>query len=205
MKKIFLYSFIIFLCLSALLAIISVLNSGFGRLELKFPATTSAVAIASICALACSQHPWGIAGTILATASALMIVFGVWLDMSQDIYWRIAAILSVFAIAFAHTITLLSVPLARYLWLKITTGISISVLALLLAFLFIIEFSNVPNRLLTVISILVALQTVVIPILARLTKKIEKLILVKQEDGTFQSSDGRYFNLTEISRPYNEL
>ena len=67
-----------------------------------------------------------------------------------------------------------------------------------------IEFSNVPNRLLTVISILVALQTVVIPILARLTRKIEKLILVKQEDGTFQSSDGRYFNLTEISKPYNE-
>ena len=134
MKKIFLYSFIIFLCLSALLAIISVLNSGFGRLELKFLATTSAVAIASICALACSQHPWGIAGTILATLSALMIVLGVWLDVSQDIYWRIAAIVSVFAIAFAHAVVLLRIPLTQYQWLKITTGISIFVLALLLAF-----------------------------------------------------------------------
>ena len=137
-----------------------------------------------------------------------MLIAGVWLEINADVYWRSSAILAVIAVAFAHSLALLSIPLAEYSWLKTTTLVSIFALANLLCYLFIIEFNQTPSRLLTVLSILVALQTVIIPILAKIKKsevtRQEKLILFRQNNGSYQSSDGHYFNVIEISKPYTD-
>ena len=55
-RRVSLYLFIAFLSLSAVITIISVLSGAFGSLEVKFLVTTSVVALASICALACSAY-----------------------------------------------------------------------------------------------------------------------------------------------------
>jgi hypothetical protein len=193
------------------ITIISVLSGAFGSLEVKFLVTTTVVALASICALACSTYPNHVIGSLgicIAILAACMLIAGVWLEVNADFYWRFSAILAVIAVAFAHSLALLSIPLVGYSWLKTTTLVSIFTLAILLSYLFIVEFDQAPSRLLTVLSILVTLQTVIIPVLAKIKKsdatRREKLILIRQSNGNYQSSDGRYFKVTEISKTYTE-
>jgi hypothetical protein len=145
MKKVALYSFIFFLLLSALIAIISVISGAFGQLEVKFLITTSVVALASVCALASSstQHRQiGTIGIILAVLAATLLVAGVWLNVSNDFYWRASAIISVFSVAVAHFLALSTVSLPDYGWLKVSLGISIAGLAGMFAFLFIRTYAK---------------------------------------------------------------
>ena len=160
-RQVSLYLFIAFLSLSAVITIISVLSGAFGSLEVKFLVTTSVVALASICALACSAYAnprVGRLGIVIAVFAACTLIAGVWLELNADFYWRSSAIVAIIAVAFAHSLALLRIPLARHSWLKTTTLVSIFALAMLLSYLFLVEFDHTPNRLLTVLSILVALQ-----------------------------------------------
>ena len=143
---------------------------------------------------------------LIAILAAIILIFGTWLKVDQEFFWKITAILSIFAVAIAHLLALLSVQLSQHKWLRITTAISVFALATLLAFIIITEF-ELPTRLIATLAIIVALETLVIPILGRLQKvdaqKTETLVLTQRADGTFQSSNGQIYQVTKISNnPY---
>src|SRR5699024_10411116 len=101
-----LYCFVIFLVISALLAIAAVLSGSFDVFELKILLTTSIIAAASVCGLCCSVHAqrsdtvWpGALGVGLALASAALFIYGAWLEVSAEDYWRLTVVLGIFAVA----------------------------------------------------------------------------------------------------------
>jgi hypothetical protein len=201
-----LYSFIVFLALSAVVAIISLLSGAFGSLEVKVLLTTTVVALASICALCCSSYASqhvplpGIIGIILAIVSGVLLIAAVWLEISQEFFWKPTVVLSIFTVAIAHLLALLTVRLHQYKWLPIATAISIVALAFILSFIVVTEF-ELPTRLIAVLSIIVALETLVIPILSRIQNHDtrETLVLSKRPDGSYQSTNGKIYQVTELS------
>jgi len=213
-----LYSFIVFLSISALLAITSVLSGKFGEFEIKVLITTSVIAVASICSLCCSAYSSrrqnslpGIAGVSLAGVSAAMLILGVWTEMHSDGYWKTTAILSVFAVAFAHLLALLAVRLRpTHSWLQIGTAITIFSLAAFISYLILGEFNDEGAfKLVAVLAILAALETLVIPILGRLAKAKpnqakQTLSLIKREDGMYEDQQGRLYEVNEMSNKPTE-
>jgi len=212
-KKGFLYSFIVFLAASAIIAITSILAGRFGNLEIKVLITTTAIAVASICSLCCSAYTNqskknlpSIAGISLAGVSAILLCIAVWMEIDSAGYWKTTAILSVFAIAFAHSLALLVVRLRPiYSWLRLGTTINIFILATIISGM--IEAGSAEEgifKLITVLAILVALETLVIPILGRLAKPesnhiTETLSLAKREDGMYEDKRGHLYEVNEMS------
>ncbi len=207
-----LYSFIAFLSISALLAITCVLSGSFGDLEIKILVTTSVIAVASICSLCCSAYSNrkenalpGLGGISVAAVSAVMLIVGVWAEMDSEVYWKTTAICSVFAIAFAHSLALLAVGLRpTHYWLQLATGINIFALASLISLMIVVELdSEGVFKFVAVLAILVALETLVIPILGRLAGAApnqagETLSLTRREDGTYEDKGGRIYRVSEM-------
>ena len=207
-----LYSFIGFLTISALLAITCVLSGEFGDFEIKVLITTSVIAVASICSLCCSaysnrkENAWpGLGGISVAAVSAAMLIVGVWAEIDSEGYWKATAICSVFAIAFAHSLALLAVELRpTYSWLRIGTGINIFALAALISVMILVEIDDEGVfKLVAVLAILAALETLVIPILGRLAKVAptqagDALSLTRREDGTYEDKGGRIYRVSEM-------
>jgi hypothetical protein len=212
-RKGFLYSFIVFLAISALLAITSVLFGKFGEFEIKVLVTTSVIAVASICSLCCSAYTSrsqnalpGIAGISVAGVSAAMLIIGVWTEMDSEGYWKTTAILSVFAIAFAHSLALLAVRLRpTHSWLQLGTAINIFALAAIISGMIVGEIDDEGVfKFVAVLAILAALETLVIPILGGLAKAElrqvrETLSLTKREDGIYEDERGHLYEVNEMS------
>src|SRR5262245_58181132 len=130
--------FIGFLSLTALVAIVSVLSGKFGETQIKVLVTTCSISAASICTMSCAaflerkKAKWaGGTGILMAGIAAVMVIIGVWSEISDDNYWRITGTLIVVSICFAHG-CLLGLPnlVARYRWTQITSTILITLLAL---------------------------------------------------------------------------
>ncbi len=123
-KKVFLYSLITSVVLSALLASIAILKGNWGWVEARILLTTLTISAASICGLACGAYLatkrgkiLPVAGICLSLVSGILLVAGMWLDAHSEAYWKFAASLSVFAVAFAHLSLLLMARLApRFRW-----------------------------------------------------------------------------------------
>ncbi len=214
-RKACLYSFIAFLAFSALLAIFCVLLGKFGDFEGKVLITTSVIAAASICALCCSAHSSrfqirapGTGGMLLAAASAVMIISGVWGQFRSPSYWKTTAVISVFAVATAYCLALLLVRLpATQRWLPVLTGINIYVLATVIASMVVWEKGDAGMfKLAAVLAILAALETLVIPILSRVAKPMVRktLVLTQRDDGTYADKSGRVYQVTEMSNEHAE-
>jgi hypothetical protein len=119
-KKVFLYSLITSVVLSALLGSIAILRGDMGWVEVRIFFTTLTISAASICGLACGAYlatkrgkNLPLAGICLALISGLLLVAGMWLNPRMEAYWKLAASLSVFAAAFAHLSLLSMARLAR--------------------------------------------------------------------------------------------
>jgi hypothetical protein len=208
-----LYSFIAFLGISALLAITSVLSGKFGEFEIKVLITTSVIAVASICSLCCSAYTSrsqnslpGVAGVSFAGISAAMLIIGVWAEMDSEGYWKTTAVLSVFAIAFAHSLALLAVRLRpTHSWLQLGTAINIFALAAIISIMIVGEIDGEGMlKLVAILAILAGLETLVIPIVGRLAKTAlsqvrETLSLTKREDGVYEDKRGRLYEVNEMS------
>jgi len=123
-KKVFLYSLITSVVLSALLGSIAILKGNWGWVEVRILLTTLTISAASICGLACGAYLatkrgriLPVAGICLSLVSGLLLVAGMWLDAHSEAYWKLAASLSVFAAAFAHLSLLSMARLAsRFRW-----------------------------------------------------------------------------------------
>ncbi|PZD70457.1 hypothetical protein C1752_12028 [Acaryochloris thomasi RCC1774] len=213
LKKISLYTFIAFLSISAFFAIASVLTGRFGEFELKVLITTSVIAIASICSLCCSAYSSrkqntvpSYSGIALAGASAVMLILGVWAEIAAEGYWKSTAILSIFAFASAHSLALLAVRLrAEHAWVQFVTVINIFTFATVISATILGEISNEGNvKFVTMLAILAALETLVIPILGRLVKVKgsqvrEVLSLTKRVDGAYEDKHGTLYEVKKIS------
>lgn len=208
-----LYSFIGFLAVTALFAIITVLSGSFSEFELKVLATTSIIALASICALCCSAFSArsktllpGFGGILVASLGATMVIAGIWLEIDSQNYWKTTAILSVFAIACAHTFAILRVRLKpEHQWIQIATAITILALAVVISGM-IVDAADGRDmfKFVTILAILAALETLVIPILGRLNKiqpelLYQTLVLTKKQDGKYHDKSGRVYEVHLVS------
>jgi hypothetical protein len=211
-----------FLVLSALVAIAAVLTGDFGDFEVRVLMSTFTIAVTSICALIASAYgqraarePVALLGLALSVLAALLILLGIWVEIDDEAYWKTAAVLGIFAVAAAHVMTLVMVPLPEPLsWLRNVARLVIWALAAVLAGTLVLEIeSDGIFRLMAALSILVALVTVVIPVIGRLQRdrvdssspvssprqaSPDELHLVRQDDGTWQALDGRRFQVHDL-------
>ena len=212
------YVFIIFLTLSALLAIASVISGDFGEFEIKVLATTSTIAITSICLLCCSSYTSksqkslpGIVGTIAAMMSATSLIAGIWSEINSETFWKTTAIFSIFAIAFAHTLALMTIRVKpTHAWFKLATAFNILGLAALISMMILAEMTNKgAYKIAVILAILATLDTLVLPILGKLAKSSpqqinEMLILTKRDDNTYEDNNGSVYKVNKIGGDPNE-
>ena len=211
-KKMSLKCFVGFLGLTAVIAIISVLSGEFGELQWKILATTGTISAASICAMSCAAFiekrkllKLGLSGIVLSIVAAVLVIFGLWPEINSDEYWKTTASMAVFAVEFAHAFLLVLPQLDdRQKWFQLLSVVSIFILACLIVNAMWLEVDDeVYYRILAVVAIVVALETLVTPILMKLRKgnalQKEKLVLEKIEDGVYMDSTGKKYELRNIS------
>ena len=210
LKRFALRSFLLFLAFTALVAIISVLTGSFGEVQLRILLTSLTISTASMCAMSCAafierkdRTILGTAGIICSVAAALVIIFGIWFEPSEDTFWKLSITLVVAAAAFAHTF-LLILPLLdmNYRWTQQVSTASILLLSFLVVFAVWLEIDATSYyRLLAVVAIVVGLVTLAIPILVKLGGRAEsaklELKLEHIEGDTYRDSQGNIYRVTE--------
>ncbi len=211
LKRFFLKVFLGFLGITAAIAIVSVLSGEFGKLQEKILVTCFAVSASSICSMACAafierkrQVGLGLAGISLSMVSAIILIVGVWAEIASDDYWKTLITFTVVAISFAYTFLLMLPSLVeKYKWIQVAFCASVAVLALQIIIAIWGEIqAESYYRALAVIAILVGLQTLVIPILSRLSDSTEilreQLILERLSDDIYRDASGRKYRLQEV-------
>jgi hypothetical protein len=207
--------FIGFLGLTALIAMVTVLTGTFGEIQRKIMGTTFTISAASICLMSCAAFinrkklvQLGLLGILLSTSAAIMLIIGMWWEISSDIGEKVTITLSVFAVAFAFAFLLVLPKLDnRHKWVQLVSSVSIGILALQGAVAVwcehYIKLNDWYFRLLAVVAIVVGLETIVIPILMKLRKgderKIDRIILEKIEGDVYRDPAGRKYRLTEMN------
>lgn len=211
MKNLFLKVFLGFLGLTAAVAVISVLIGDFGELQVKVLATCSAVSAANICAMSCaafiekkSHVQLGLAGIFLSIVSAILLIVGVWSEIRADEYWKAMITFTVAAISFAYAFLLSLAELEnRHKWIQRAFYVSVGLLALQIIAALWGEFKAEGYfRALAVVAIVVGLETLAIPIIAKLQKRngeqSKKLVLEKVTDDIYRDTTGKTYQLLEV-------
>lgn len=212
LKKVSLHTFILFLAISALLAIITVLSGNFGSFEFKVLITTSIVAAASICIMCCSSYAsrselaWpGTFAAVLTFVSAALLIGGSWAEVDSVLYWKTALMAGIFAVAAAHALALLGLHLHQpHAWLKPVTAVTIFTLATVINAAIVGEtYDHGLWKIILVLAIIVVLETLVIPTLARLTNNAAETIeqtlqLTRRQTGIYADKKGRLYAVEPI-------
>lgn len=202
--------FIAFLALTAIVAIISVLSGEFGRIQWKILATCFTISAASICSMSCAafiekkrQTELGIAGALLSALSAILVITGIWPEIDSEEYWKTTATFVVITTALAHAFLLLLPRLQPgHRWLQWTSSACIGILALQIIIAMWGEVEEEAYyRILSVVAIVVGLQTLVIPIMMKLAKgpgeRKRTIVLEWLEGDVYQDASGNRFRLKE--------
>ena len=214
--------FIIFLTLSALISIISILFGNFGDFEIKILVTTTVIAFFSIACMGCAlyaeknRQPIPAAlGAGIGLVAAVLIIIGAWAETRSDEYWKTTFVFSVFGIAAAHYFLLASVKLKKgHHWVTTTAliGILCNALSISLAVIYEVDEEFILKTI-AVFSILSALVTLIIPILYRIGKKAEetgqeeaadKLILFQESEHIYKNNKGERFKVEQIMEGNSE-
>lgn len=212
----FLRGFIGFLVLTALVAVITVIQGEFGDLQAKILGTSLTISIASVCSLSSAAYlerggvRWaGLAGIVFAFAGGVMLMGIIWFELTGNLYVKSTLTLIIGAFSFAHALLLLLPNLRMsYQWIQKAMIVSVSLLALMGSVAIWLELeSDLYFRVLIVVAIAVGLQTIVIPLLLKIQTegteskegKNERLILEKAEDGTYHDSKGDRYSVEKIS------
>jgi hypothetical protein len=213
LRKGALYSFVVFLSISALLAIGCVCGGKFGELEVKVLLTTLTITLASICALCCGAYAKhgrsavpSACGIALAGMTAALVIVGVWMEIEQEGYWKAAAVLGVFTVASAHALALLGVRLAPgHGWLKVGAAAAIGLLAAVLSGMIMESVSDDHWELVAVLAIIGALATLVIPIMSKAAggrapaAAAGALVLRPRGDGLYSDEAGAVFEVKRVT------
>jgi hypothetical protein len=182
LKKIFLYSLIVSVSLSALIGIGVILFGNFGDFEGKVLATTFTIACTSILGLACGAYLETKRGNILPTfgivfsvISSVMCLILIWtsFDLDNDLFLKTLGSITMLAVACSH-LSLISIAKleAKFQWSKIVLTVCVWILVSIL--LYLIWFQ--PNadsefivRIIAVLSIIITALTIVTPVFYKLS------------------------------------
>ncbi len=207
-----LWSFIGFLVLTAVIAIVALVGGKSDPLQWKILGTTFTISAASICAMSCAAFidrkkakAYGLLGILLSLVTACLVIFGIWSDISDDAYWKTTGTAIVCTAAFAHSFLLLLPDLGpRGRWVQRASLVSIGVLVLqIVAAVWTRNYDETYQRLLAAVAVVVALETLVIPILRKLRTEDPpvgtRLVLEQVEGAIYKDSSGRKFEVKALS------
>jgi hypothetical protein len=214
LRQVSLRGFVVFLILTALIAVVTVLMGDFGEVQGKILASSFSVSIVSICVMSCavfieSRGPrWlGVLGIVIGLIGLVMINFGLWFDADNWEYWKLVFVFVTVTLGLAHGF-LLQLPRlnAVHVWVQPVSAVCI---ALLVALISVGLIWNVSGdwfwRSMTVVAIAVVLCSALVPILLRLGASLTtqgKLVLELLESleggGLYKSADGRRFEVREL-------
>lgn len=182
-KRLFLYTLIGSVAVSAVIGIFVVLLGNFGRLEIQILMSTLTVTVTSILGLACGAYYETGRGSLLpkvgiviTLAAAVMTFLIIW-DVADESKIFVQAATSMMLLAFATShLCLLSIARLekRFAWARPAAYVAIGALSAVLLYLIWTEAadnSEAIMRLVGVLSILVASVTVVTPVLHKLSEK----------------------------------
>ncbi len=187
LKKLFLYSLIVSVSLSALIGIGVILFGNFGDFEGKVLATTFTIACTSILGLACGAYLEKKRGKILPTfgigfsiISAVMCSIVIWSNfhIDNEFFLKMLGSITISAVACSH-LSLISIAEldAKFQWSKIVLTGCVWILVSIL--LYIIWFQ--PNsdsdfiiRVIAVLSIIITALTIVTPVFYKLSSGLNQ-------------------------------
>jgi len=192
-KRIFLYTLIGSVSISAMLGIIVLLFGNFGYFEVRVMMTTLTVTAASILGLACGAY-YGrggnkllpIAGVALAVATALMTFLIIWnVADESELYIKCTATVTLLALSCAH-LSLLSLARLdhRFAWSRIAAFILIGVLDAILLVLMWLQphgSDDLVFRTIGILSILIGAITVMTPVFHKLSSTDDKVAEIDAE------------------------
>src|SRR5215204_5898654 len=194
-KRIFLYTLIASVVLSAVIGIGVVLFGDFGQTEVRVLMTTLTVTITSILGLACGAYfetgrgrLLPSAGIALSLAAALMSFLIIW-DVLDDSETFIKSFVSVtlLAAACSHLSLLLLARLdRRFVWSRTASFICVGLLTAVLIFITWLQepvSDETTARILGVLSILVASLTVMTPVFHKLSNAETNVDAIDEEIG----------------------
>ncbi|MDX1640502.1 MAG: hypothetical protein R3220_02305 [Balneolaceae bacterium] len=172
--------------------------------------TTFTISIASICAMSCAAFiekrnfkPVGIIGMVFALMSAILIIAEIWGSVGSDLYYKITVAVVVCAFSFAHGLLLFIPKLqADKEWVQRAAAVTIALLSLqIIAGIWFEIDDSIYFRVMTVIAILVGLETLVIPILMKLSNgnddEKETLNLQKVDGNLYKDTAGKLYEVKE--------
>ena len=189
LRKTFLFAVIASTAVGAIMGIVAVASGGSSSFTLQLILTTTTIALASLCGLACGAYhdsrgarALPISGIALAIIAATMLILSIWTDAVSD-YWKATASFSVFAVAFAHLSLLLIARLAdRFRWLLAAAAIVIFTLAGLISAVILGPIGEVPvYQWIGVLAILVGAITILIPLFHKFSA--EDMQIAGRNDG----------------------
>ncbi|MDQ6787590.1 MAG: hypothetical protein M3033_12355 [Acidobacteriota bacterium] len=190
LKRIFLYSLIASISVSALIGIWAILLGNFGWFEARILGTTLTVVGTSILGLACGAYlesPQSrnsalrfipLLGIILSLLAAFIGLWLIWFSSNtssepESIY-KILGVSIIFAFSFAHLSLLSLAKLSKkFQWSLTAAYVTILALALILSVLFVLELTGKDSLTLRVIGVLAVVDaalTVMIPVFHRLSR-----------------------------------
>lgn len=209
LRRLSLNLFLLFLSISALMAIATVLAGSFGWVEVRVLLTTFVISACSIACMACAAFAQltgrvavaSLAG-VLCLASSVLVLVGAWGEPNSDAFWKMTFISNVLAISSVHAMLLAMGRLApEHRWVAVSGGLCIGLLALMLCVAILQEITEVNYyKLVAVVAIMVALATLAVPILHRMGQKTTAKLVLRQEHGDiFRDTHGNRFRVLALN------
>lgn len=221
LRRAFLWSFLGFLGITALLAIVVVVGGEFDERMARVLGTTATVAGSSVLAMACAafrerQRVAGTVGIVLAGAAAVCGIALLWAEKFDEDLGRATVLVFVYAVSVAHAELMLLARLPkRYRWVQTALVVGIALMALTLTPVILEEVydRDAVGRFLGVLAILIALGTLAVPVLLWISRSeraeeaaaaptmagaatmLRRLALVEQPDGSWRGDDGGVYEL----------
>lgn len=210
LQRSFLRIAIAFLAVTAMVALLSVLTGTMGELQARILGSTTTISLGFVTAMACATYRergnrprLGELGIACSAVAATLVLVGIWADIRPShsvAYWKCVFVALASALAFALGQLLCIPSLDReHRWTQNTAVAAIVALTTLGTLAVVAEIRDEwLARLLMALAIVVALFTLVVPILAKLKKgvaprddaAVERLVLVRDADGVFRDSTG---------------
>ncbi|HZN84014.1 MAG TPA: hypothetical protein VFC01_30665 [Mycobacterium sp.] len=208
----FLRVFLVFLILTALLAISIVLFEDRNQTRWRILGTSSVISVASVAAMACAafrergQLRWlGNVGMSLCFAAAAGIVVAIWDFVHDETYGRFLGCLSTVAGFTALGQLLWLMPLIQpHRWVQKATTYTIAVLTMLICLQIAARITDAAwDRLWVAIAIVVTLQVLAHPILWQLGRRAggaaqRRLLLSHERDDIWTDGAGRRYSVRPL-------
>ncbi len=209
LRKRMLWLFVGCLAVTAAIAIVTVLTGAFSEFVGRVLASSASVSAASVCAMACAAYQergarpeLGAAGVALAGMTLAVALVAIWQQSVALVKWVLAMVC--WSVAVAHAELLLLPRLApRHRWIQRAAVVAIGTLAALLTW---VVFDGDPDealgRWLAVHSILVALLTLVVPVVWRIGRESgdggSQLVLRRDAAGGWFDARGRRYEVRPL-------